>query len=94
MIDLGSAIEGKEWDSDDVHDLVDQYVEHLYRFQERHPPLYIDPGTPVLEDTIDYFPHWHFQENLKRGISASNYLDEETVFDYEIFHQYQIEPLD
>jgi hypothetical protein len=41
-----------------------EYWHDLKEFEGRHPPRYVDPGKPVDHDSVDYFPHLHFQKGI------------------------------
>jgi len=47
-----------------------EYWSELKQFLRRHPPRYVDPGTPLRQGSVDYFPHRHFQESVRDSVDS------------------------
>ncbi|WP_276273615.1 hypothetical protein [Haloarcula litorea] len=76
---------GRKW-----FEPVEEYWQAFEDFDKRHTPRYVDPGKPVDHDTVDYFPHRHFQQNIREfAESEEEYRD---LLDVEVLRKHGIEP--
>lgn len=76
---------GREW-----YETVEEYWQAFEDFDERHPPRYVNPGRPVDHDTVDYFPHRHFQQNIQDFAESEE--EYRNLLDVEVLRKYDIEP--
>lgn len=76
---------GMKW-----YEPIEEYWQAFEDFEERHPPRYVNPGKPIDHDTVDYFPHRHFQQNIRDfAESEEEYRD---FLDFEVLRKHGIEP--
>jgi len=72
----------------DWKDVSHEYWSELKEFDRRHPPRYVDPHTPSEQDSVDYFPHRHFQEAVRDAAGSQELYRE--VMDAVRFQEYGV----
>ena len=65
-----------------------EYWSELKEFDRRHPPRYVDPHTPSEQDSVDYFPHNHFQSGIREAVDGDEKYEE--VMDAVRFQEYGV----
>lgn len=75
----------------DWMETIDEYWNSFHGFDQRHPPRYVDPGSPLDHDTVSYFPHNLFQSSIRKSVDSDEaYLD---VMDTALMNEYDIRPV-
>jgi hypothetical protein len=66
-----------------------EYWMALKQFESRHPPRYVDPEKPIYHDTVEYFPHRHFQQGVREAAGSQERY--ERAMDAVRFKEYGVD---